>query len=85
MSSISRIQVLKHVGHNVSIGLVAKEDASIYCINCDEVVWKTDIELERRYRNAKLKIYWSKMKIENPEKYREINNKKNKRKRLKLG
>lgn len=81
--TISGTTLAPHDGHSVYISLDG-EDICLYCGTCSTEIYKTNLYEEREYRRVKGNDYLSRMRIEEPDRYRELNREKGRKRRARM-
>jgi hypothetical protein len=76
--ALSKKLVAAHIGHQI----VFTEDITVRCSTCGEDIWRHADVLARTAENQRLAF--SKMKTEDPERYREINRTKSAKRRARV-
>lgn len=78
MTELTKTKVQPHVGHTLAF----TPDITLTCETCGEVVWSQAAVSAKASRNQKARL--ARMKVENPDAYREINRKKSAKHRARV-
>lgn len=79
--AINGSTLAKHVGHSTEIKCDELENISLYCTSCEVDIYATNLAQEREYRRVKGSEYLARMRVEEPDRYRELNREKGRKRR----